>query len=137
LKERAELELAQAQQHLKQARLALEKTEKGLHHTQNRLGSRLKERMTSEELQNHADYMMGLKEKIKTNESMVVEREKIVGKKREELLQKAKHYKAIEKLKEKDYEKWKHLQLLSEQKKMNEAAIMRYGRPSWGEEKSS
>ena len=137
LKERAQMELARALQQLKRARLTLEKTEKGLLDTQNQLESRLKIRMSSEELQNHADYMTGLKEKIRADASLVEERVKIAGEKREKLLSKAKQYRVIEKLKEKDYEKWKHLQFLAEQQSMNETAVIRYGKASWGEEKPS
>ncbi|MFC1823553.1 flagellar export protein FliJ [Thermodesulfobacteriota bacterium] len=137
LREKAELKLARAQQNLKRARLLLEKDEESLHLTRKRLESRLKKRIVSEELQNHADYMTDLKERIRADTSLVVERERIIEEKREELLLKAKQYRVIEKLKEKDYEKWKHIQLQAEQKRMNEVAVSRHGRPSWGKEKSS
>jgi len=137
LREKAELKLARAQQNLRRARLALEKDEESLHLTRKRLESRLKKRIVSEELQNHADYMTDLKERIRTDASLVVERERIIEEKREELLVKAKQYRVIEKLKERDYEKWKHLQLQAEQQRMNEVAVLRYGKLSLGKEKSS
>ena len=128
MKEKAEIELSIARKQLKQARESLEMKKESLRQTNQLLTSSIKASISSDELKAHSDYMTGLKSKIGAQELEVAEQGKLVMKKREYLLTKAKQYKVIEKLKEKDLKKWDHQQLQMEQKKMNEVAVLRYGR---------
>jgi flagellar export protein FliJ len=48
--------------------------------------------------------------------------------KRRVLLEKTKEFKIIERLKEKDFQKWQDQQRLEEQKRMDEIAVLRHGR---------
>ena len=62
----------------------------------------LKNRISAHELKNHSDYIAGLKDRIETQIREVAEWEKVVSERLENLLKKSKHYRVIEKLKEKD-----------------------------------
>jgi flagellar export protein FliJ len=84
--------------------------------------------MSSEDVVTYADYLSGLKRKIGAQRLEVARWEKVVAEKRMALLARSKEYRIIEKLKEKDVEKWNHQELLLEQRKMNEVAVLRFGR---------
>lgn len=128
LKERAEIALARAQQQLNQAQQRLEEYREGLRQTKQRLESGLKTRIASHELQSFRDYLMSLEGKIGIQERAVAEREKTVRGKMEDLLLKAKEYKTVEKLKERDFQEWQYRQNILEQKMMSEVALTRFGR---------
>jgi len=128
LKEMAEIAFSREQQQLNRAKDALSNSREGLTQVKQALESRLKARMSSQELQIYQDYMRSLEGKIGLQETAVLDRERIVRDKRIDLLQKAKQYKAIQKLKERDFQEWQYQQNIMEQKIMNETAVTRHGR---------
>jgi flagellar FliJ protein len=128
VKEKAEVELWKAQTELNRTRELLRNYEESQQEGIKSLERNLMTRMPSEEVTIYSDYLSGLREKIVREKEDVVKWEKVVNKKREDLLAKAKEYRVIEKLKEKDFLKWNHLQLQIEQKKMNEVAVTRHGK---------
>ncbi len=128
LKEQAEIGLAGAQRRLGEAKEALASAHRDLQELNQLLEKRLQARISSDELRNYHDYMEGLKTKMTHLTHLVAEREVAVRKKREDLLAKAKAHKVMEKLKEKDFEKWVQEQSQMEQRQMNEVAVVRYGR---------
>jgi flagellar FliJ protein len=128
LKEKAGIELSRAQQQLITAQESLGYYEEALHQVNNCLESDLKNRISSYELKNYSDYIAGLKGRIETQRQEVAEWEKVVSERLENLLEKSKQYRTIEKLKERNFQEWTHQQRLLELKKMNEAAVIRYGK---------
>lgn len=130
LKERAEIDLARARQQLRQSMEIMEAYEKGLKESRDALDQNLKTNLPSHELQNYSDYFIGQKEKIGLAEMEIIDHERTVRQKMQILLSKTKDFKAIEKLKEKDFKKWNHQQHLDELKRINEIAIIRHGKVS-------
>ncbi|MEW6667037.1 MAG: flagellar export protein FliJ [Thermodesulfobacteriota bacterium] len=128
LKEKAEIELGKAQAHLSRARQLLERYETLMQEARESLDRGMTATMTSEEVVTYADYLGGLKRRISAQRLEVTRCEKVVAEKRKVLLAKSKEYRIIEKLKEKDFQKWNRRELLLEQKKMNEVAVVRFGR---------
>jgi flagellar FliJ protein len=128
LKEKAEIDLGKAQAQLSRARQLLEHYETLLQEARNSLDKGMTAVMASEEVVTYADYLNGLKRRISAQHLEVTRWEKVVAEKRKVLLAKSKEYRIIEKLKEKDFQKWNHQELLLEQKKMNEVAVVRFGR---------
>lgn len=128
IKEKAEIELSRARGQLKQARDLLEYYVESLQQAKKSLESDLKTSISSDEIGNHTDYLSGLKGNIGVQKLKVAEVKKEVRKKMEDLLTKAKQFKVIEKLKERDLQKWSHQQLQMEQKRLNEVAVIRHGR---------
>jgi flagellar FliJ protein len=128
LKEKAEVDFGKAQANLSRARQLLEHYETLLREVRNSLDKGMTAVMTSEELVTYADYLSGLKRKISAQHLEVTRWEKVVAEKRKVLLARSKEYRIIEKLKEKDLEKWNHQETLLERKKMNEVAVIRFGR---------
>lgn len=128
LKEKAEIELGKAQAQLSRARQLLEHYETLLQEARDSLDKGLSAAMSSEEVVTYADYLSGVKRKISAQHLEVTRWEKVVAEKRKVLLAKSKEYRIIEKLKEKDFQKWNRQELLLEQKKMNEVAVIRFGR---------
>ena len=128
LKEMAEEDLARATRQLKVGRSLLKDHRAAFQEGGQFLKSRIAKRIPSAEIKNHADFMTGLKEKIRILEMKVVEWEGTVRRKREALVKRTKEYKVIEKLKEEDFQRWQYQQLQMEQKRMNEVAVTRHGR---------
>ena len=128
LKEKAGIELSRARQQLVNAQESLGYYKETLQQANKYLESDLKNRISAHELKNHSDYITGLKGRIETQIQEVAEWEKVVSERLENLLEKSKHYRIIEKLKEKDFKEWSHQQRLLELKRMNEAAIIRHGK---------
>ena len=128
LKEKAGIELSRAQQQLIFAQESLGYYKETLKQANEYLESDLKSRVSSDELKNHCDYISGLKGRIETQKQEVAEWEKLVSERRENLLEKSKQHRTIEKLKERDFKEWSHQQRLLELKTMNEAAVIRYGK---------
>ena len=79
-------------------------------------------------MKNHSEYISALKYKIGAQEIEIVRSEKVVREKLEILLTKTKQYKVIERLKERDFQRWNQHQNLLEQKEMNETAVIRHGK---------
>ena len=130
LKGKAEVDLARAQQQLRKSMEILEAYEEGLRQSRQALDQNLKNNLPSHELQNYSDYFISLEERIGLAEMEMINHERTVRQKMQTLLSKTKDFKAIEKLKEKDLEKWNHQQHLDELKKINEIAIIRHGKVS-------
>lgn len=128
IKEQAEIELAAARRRVREAREALDLYQRNLAKANTIFASRLKTRISSGEIKNHRDYLTGVGAKIKAQQREIWKREEIEKEKLEDLLNKTKQYKIIEKLKEKDYRKWQQKQLQEEQNRMNEVAVTRHGR---------
>jgi flagellar export protein FliJ len=128
LKEKAGIELSRARQQLINAQESLGYYKETLQQANKYLESDLKNRISAHELKNHSDYIAGLKDRIETQIQEVAEGEKVVSERLENLLKKSKHYRIIEKLKEKDFKEWSHQQRLLELKRMNETAIIRHGK---------
>lgn len=128
LKEKAEVDFGRVRQQLKTFRLLLEDLRGRFLRADEFFGSRGLKRISSAEIKNHADFLAGLKDKIRAQELKVAEWEVAVREKKEELLRKTKDFRVIEKLREKDFEKWQQQQLQMEQKDTNEVAVTRHGR---------
>ncbi|MBW1861688.1 MAG: flagellar export protein FliJ [Deltaproteobacteria bacterium] len=128
LKEKAGSELSRARQQLTKIRGSLENHKETLQQANQYLEADLKTKISSDELKNHSDYLAGLRGRIETEEQEVAEWKKVVREKLENLLTETKQYKVIEKLKERNFKKWSHQQHLLELKRMNEAAVIRYGK---------
>ncbi len=128
LKEKAGIELSRARQQLINAQESLGYYKETLQQANKYLESDLKNRIYTYELKNHSDYITGLKDRIETQIQEVAEWEKVVSERLENLLKKSKDFRIIEKLKEKDFKEWNHQQRLLELKRMNEVAVIRYGR---------
>ncbi len=128
LKEKAGIELSRARQQLINAQESLGYYKETLQQANKYLEFDLKNRISAYELKNHSDYIAGLKDRIETQIQEVAEWEKVVSERLENLLEKSKHYRIIEKLKEKDFKEWSHQQRLLELKRMNETAIIRHGK---------
>lgn len=130
LKEKAEIDLALARQKLRQSMEKLETWEGGLKESREALDRKMRKSLPSPELQNYSDYFIGLEERIGFTEMEIIDRERAVRQKMQVLLSKSKDYQAIEKLKEKDFNKWNHHQQQEERKRMNETAVLRHGKTS-------
>ena len=128
IKEKAEIELSKAQQRLKDERDLLNQYQISLQQGKETFEKELQSGISSGEVKGHADYRSGLEDRIGDQGQRVVDCEKSVKEKIDELLIKTRDYKIIEKLKEKDFQKWKHQQLQIERKTMNEVAVTRHGR---------
>ena len=88
----------------------------------------LKEKISSHMLRNHSEYIIAINGKIEAQEDEVAGSEKVVKEKLKTLLTKTKQYKVIERLKERDFQKWNYHQHLMEQKEMSEMAVIRHGK---------
>ena len=128
LKERAELELAKSLQSLTQARSLMEAQEQALIRERHDLDSGLKKRIHTEELLTHFEFISELEKRRQNQAQEVTKWEVEVQKSREYLLNETTRYRVIEKLKEKDYRKWKHQQQQKEQKRLDEVTVIRFGR---------
>ena len=128
LKEKAEIELARAQQQLNRARELLKHLTESLKKGQVELDAALSKSLSSDDLKIHLDYLAGLKIRIEIQERETQKCKEKVKKKMEALLEKTKEYKVIEKLKQKDAEKRDYRLMQEERKAMNETAILRYKR---------
>jgi flagellar FliJ protein len=128
LKEKAEIDLGRAQSHLGRARQLLERDEGLFQEARSALCKGMTGAMSSEDVVTYADYLSGLKRRIGAQRLEVDRWERVVSEKRKVLLAKSKEYRIIEKLKEKDVQKWNHQEVLLEQRKMNEVAVIRFGR---------
>lgn len=130
IKEQAEIELARAQRHVREAREVLDNYQQLLAKANTSFESRMKTRISSGEINHHRDYLAGIGAKIKAQEREIEKREEIEKEKLGDLLTKTKKFQVIEKLKEKDHGKWQQKQRREEQKRMNEVAVTRHGRMS-------
>ena len=128
LKERAEVEFSRAQKQLQICREGLKEFNDKRDRVTALLESDLRKKVASYVMKNYSDYIKALGHKIAVQKLEVIQWEEVVRKKLEILLYKTKQHKVIERLKEKDLEKWKQNQNFLEQKTINEVAILRHGK---------
>jgi flagellar export protein FliJ len=129
LKEKAEVDFGRVQAQLSRARHLLLHYQTLLQEARNSLDKGMTvTAMTSEEVVTYADYLSGLKRRITAQHLEVNRWEKALAEKRKVLIARSKEYRMIEKLKEKDMQKWSQQELLLERKNMNEVAVTRFGR---------
>ena len=124
----AEVELSLEQQRLKKNQDLLNSIRQDLLETSKDLAIGLKSKLPSHFIRNYSEYISAQEIRVTLQELEILKSTEKVDDKREELLEKTKEYKVIEKLKEKDIQKWKHQQLLMEQQAISETAIIRHGK---------
>jgi flagellar FliJ protein len=128
LKEKAEIEFSQTKQRLNRAIIELQGYQGNLRQGLSALESGLKKKLSSQELKTHTDYLAGLRSRIAAQEKEVQKWQRILLEKTRNLHTRTKRFKVIERLKEKDLERWKYQQGLAEQKVLAEMSILRHGR---------
>ena len=128
LKDQAEIVFAKANRNLRRARESLAEAQERLGRAHQSLQRDLAEKMVSDELQNHVEYIEDLENRIRTREVEVARWEYIVQKRLQELLAKNKQHQVIEKLRGRDHQKWLRQQGLAEQQRLDELAVARHGR---------
>ena len=128
LKEKAEIEYAQTKQQLRRLRDELVEYQAELQEARDDLARTLKEKTDSMSMKNYTQYISALKIWIALKEAEIAKSEKLVAEKLENLLNKTKKFKIIEKLKEKDFQKWKNKLNILEQKQLSEVGVLRHGR---------
>jgi flagellar FliJ protein len=128
LKEKAEIEYSQAKQQLRRLEDELIEYQEELEAVRNDLTVALREKIDSYNMKNYSQYIGALKIWIAMKEAEIAKSEKLVAEKLENLLNKTKKFKIIEKLKEKDFQKWKNRLNIIEQKQLSELGVLRHGR---------
>jgi flagellar FliJ protein len=128
LKEAAEIELSKALGRLNRERLQLQSLSEDLEQAGQQFETDLRNSVPSRWLRLYADFLSGIKKRIADQQDSVARCENEVIEKRRVLLEKTKEFKIIERLKEKDFQKWQDQQRLEEQKRMDEIAVLRHGR---------
>jgi flagellar protein FliJ len=128
LKEKAEVEYAQAKQQLRQLKETLKEYQETLQATRMEIVQAIREKTDSDTIKNYSQYIGALKIWITMQEAEIAKAEKLTAEKLENLLNITKKFKIIEKLKEKDYKKWKDKLNVMEQKEISEAGVLRHGR---------
>ena len=127
-KEKAEIALAREKQKLNKALGLLEHYENCRKQARRSLEIDVASGMASGELRSHSEYMAGLGKNIESQARHIAACEKAIRKKTDELLLRTKEVKVIEKLREKDFQKWKHQRDQQEQKWMDEVGVTRHGK---------
>ncbi|RLB41698.1 MAG: flagellar export protein FliJ [Deltaproteobacteria bacterium] len=128
LKEVAQVELARSMEQLAVAKETLESLTAEYDKATLGFATRLRQGITAQRLQDFSSYLSRLKEEISQKALEVAEWEEFVEKKRSALLEKDREFKIIDKLRDKDFERWVAEQESREQKALSEMAILRHGR---------
>jgi len=128
LKEKAEIEYSQARQRLRQLQDELNGYQESLKDARNELAVNLRGKIDSVTIKNYSQYIGALKIWIAVKEAEIIQSEKTAAEKLETLLNKTKKFKIIEKLKERDYKKWKNMLNFMEQKEISEIGVLRHGK---------
>ena len=128
LKEKAEIEYSRARQHLRVLKDELLEYQKEMESTRNELDGYLREKTDSDNIRNFSHYLGALKIWMAIKEKEIAEADKQVAKRLEELLAATKKFKIMEKLKERDLQKWKKMLNVMEQKQLSEVGVLRHGR---------
>jgi flagellar protein FliJ len=128
LKEKAEIEYSQARQQLKQLKDKLKEYQDELQGIRIEMIHCLKGKTDSSTIKNYSQYIGALRIWIAVKDAEIAESEKAAAEKLKNLLNKTKKFKIIEKLKEKDYQKWQHKLNVMEQKEINDVGVLRHGR---------
>jgi len=127
-KERAEVALGKARQHLRRALDDLEALRSDQREAREELSASLRQRPSADLLLNYTDFLSALKARIRRQKEEVATREQAVRDRRNEVLARTREYRIIEKLKERDYETWLLEQRRQEQKALDEIAVVRHAR---------
>jgi flagellar protein FliJ len=127
-KEKAEVEFARAKQLLRQLKETLKEYQDDLQATRLEMAQAIRGKTDSDTVRSYSQYLGALKIWIAMQEAEIAKAEKTVSEKMEELLNWTKKYKIIEKLKEKDYQKWKTKLNIMEQRELSESGVLRHGR---------
>jgi len=128
LKERAEVALGRARQRLRMAQQDLQALQAKHRESFCDFSSLLKGRAESERLKSYIEFLNALQRRIESQAQQVDRRQQQVREHVKDVVNRTKEYRVIEKLKEKEYETWRHEQHLLEQKALDESAAMRHGR---------
>ena len=128
LKEKAEIEYSRARQQLKRLKDELASYQEELQGCRNDLARSIREKTDSATIKNYTQYIGALKIWMAMKEAEIVKSERPVAEKLNNLLNKTKKFKIIEKLKEKDFQKWKNKLNIMEQKQLSEVGVLRHGR---------
>jgi len=128
LKEMAQVELAKSMEQLQVAQEALRNLTTEYTRTTGALGQGLRSGITAPRLKNYSEYLSRLKEEIGQKALQVAEWEEVVEKRRRALLEKDKEWKIMDKLKERDFRKWKADREAKERLNLDEMAILHHGR---------
>jgi flagellar FliJ protein len=128
LKEKAEIALAAAQRQLRKNRDLLEEYSNAVIEANERLESGLRNRISSNYIRNYSSYVAALKMRMEFQTIEIANSEKTVAEKMKILLEKTRQCNIFEKLKEREQEKWRQSQNITERKEMNETALLRHGK---------
>jgi flagellar FliJ protein len=128
LKERAEVALGRARQSLRTAQEGFKALQTRQRESFCDFSSLLKGRAESERLRSYVEFLNALQGRIEIQAREVEKRQQQVRVHMKDVVERTKQYRIIEKLKEKEYETWRHEQNLLEQKALDESAAMRHGR---------
>jgi flagellar protein FliJ len=128
LKEKAAIDLARAQNRLKEIDEIIFTTKEEINKSNDDIEKRMRETVSSNEILNHSEFINALLIKIEIKKMERIKAEQFLIQKRKNLLEKTRQYKVFEKLKERDLEKWYQDQNQLELKEINEAAIIRHGK---------
>lgn len=128
LKEKAEIEYSRARQQLRRLKDELLEYQQEMDASRNELARCLREKTDSDTIKNYSQYIGALKIWMAMKEAEIAEAEKLVAERLEDLLNRTKKFKIMEKLKEKDFQKWKDMLNVMEQKQLSEVGVLRHGR---------
>jgi len=128
LKEKSEIELGASHARLRDSQKKLEQYTDELGQINQELKDRLNNKLSSDSLKNYTDLSTTLKMMITSQDQKVAKATNVIKEKTKILIEKTKQFKVIEKLKEKEFQKWDYQKHLEESKEMNEVAILRHGK---------
>jgi flagellar protein FliJ len=128
LKEKAAIELARAQNRIREIDETIKAIREEIERSNDDMEKRMRETVSSNEVINHSEFINALLIKIEIKKMERIRAEQFLIQKRKDLLEKTRQYKVFEKLKERDLEKWHQDQNQLELKEINEAAIIRHGK---------
>jgi len=128
LKDMAQIELARSMEQLQVAKEALQSITTEYARATGAFKQSLRKGIAAQRLRSYSAYLNRLKEHISQKALQVAEWEEIVEKKRKDLLEKDKEWKIMDKLKERDFQKWSAERETKERIALNEMAVLRHGR---------
>ena len=128
IKDEAELKLSLARRELKRLQDMQDDLKKSIKTSREELSNGLSKKIPSYLLHTYSEYISALEGNVVLQSMEIIKSEKLVKERLEDLLEKSKQHKVIERLKEKDIKKWKHQQNLEEQKEISEMSVIRHGK---------
>jgi flagellar protein FliJ len=129
-KERAEAALGRAVRRLNRAREEKDALKTRRQEAGNELRGLLKGEGSANLLANYADFITEMERRIHEQERVIAKRGDEMRRRLEEVLERTREARIMEKLKEKDHEAWLHEQRRQEQKELDETAMLRHGKTS-------